>query len=347
MTWFKKISQSTSFNIIIEMDLFITECKQSMMNMFYSAQQRSEHLKTFKFDIGYIKNLLQQIQYPNSDEIFNAIQLQDDSAILESYFNLSNWSRQNISNSKTQDTIYELRKHIMDYADQLRKHEFTEEEYSQWAEDIIKQTINNMNNIKTKIQTTITAITGWSTPIVRIIPFVAMDSYFRTKDYSKPAENASVELGNDEYAPNFTVFQEGEKLAIDDILEAEDKDFFQTPQLQKDYFTLIKELQNPGSTTKAGKKLTLYTARPIKDRALYINSQQIPAGIFLTSKYNDAEGIAVDMKGSAKTMRDIWKVVIDERYLMLTLDTPNLKHYQVVSDAPVPVHSMKLIYPGE
>jgi hypothetical protein len=57
------------------------------------------------------------------------------------------------------------------------------------------------------------------------------------------------------FAPYFSLFQEEGKFLIDDIIEGGEDDFFQSPQMQADYFSLIGELRNPNSTNK-GKILT-------------------------------------------------------------------------------------------
>jgi hypothetical protein len=93
----------------------------------------------------------------------------------------------------------------------------------------------------------------------------------------------------------------------------------------------VKELEQPGATSK-GKTLVLYTARPAKDRKQFEGAKKLPVGLFLTSTLNDAEGIGSDFGG-----RDIWKVWIDDRYLMQMLNAGGVRHYQVVGREPAPM----------
>jgi len=141
-------------------------------------------------------------------------------------------------------------------------------------------------------------------------------------------------------APYFQVLLH-DKLEIDDILDADEDEFLSNNEVKSEYFALIKELQNPGSS-QTGKALTLYTARPSKDRHLYDNATTIPPNIYLTSKYDSALGLATDLHGE----RDVWRVRIDSRYLMKTVDTRSEQQYQVIGTKPVPVKALTLLTPN-
>jgi hypothetical protein len=68
--------------------------------------------------------------------------------------------------------------------------------------------------------------------------------------------------------------------------------------------------------------------------------------IFLTNDPDRAYGLATDLGGGRQ--RDLWKVVINERDLIVTLDAGRTKDYQVVGQgATVPVKRMELISQGE
>ena len=73
-----------------------------------------------------------------------------------------------------------------------------------------------------------------------------------------------------------------------------------------------------------------------------MSSKSLPSNIFLTNNYNHALGLASDL--GHNEIRDIWKVRIDSKYIIKTLDGP-IKYYQTVSDAPV--ISMELISAGQ
>lgn len=132
----------------------------------------------------------------------------------------------------------------------------------------------------------------------------------------------------DHDAPSFTLFlpEDADRLTIDDVIEGGDQDFFseRNAATQADYFGLINEIRSPGSSARPGRPLALYTARPKKDRARFAGTTHLPGNLFLTTSYDDAEGIAIDFRD-----RDVWRVRIDSRALVRTLDTPKVKHYQI------------------
>jgi hypothetical protein len=170
---------------------------------------------------------------------------------------------------------------------------------------------------------------------------------FSGPDYLKSVEDAQIAVGSQSAwggIADFTVFMhEGQVGEVDDVLEAGDEDFFTDARTQQDYFTLVRELKNPGST-QVSKSLALYTARPSQDRQLYEGAQSIPSNLFLTTSYDRAEGIAIELAGSGT--RDIWKVRIEQRYLIETLNTGNVRDYQVVGEETVPVKGIRLITPN-
>lgn len=137
------------------------------------------------------------------------------------------------------------------------------------------------------------------------------------------------------------------KIIIDDVLESSDEDvnFFDSSETKMDYFNLIAELKYPNSTNKT-KIITLYTARPRKYRDLYLDTAAIPPNLFFTNKLSSAEGLAIDLSFS-DTKRDVWKVRIDKRYLIETLNTGSEKQYQAIGAKPIPIQSMTLIIPSE
>lgn len=145
----------------------------------------------------------------------------------------------------------------------------------------------------------------------------------------------SLESGMD---PSFTWFSDNE---IDDIIDVGDTDFFTDLNLQNDYFSLIRELKSPGSTQKSGKVLRLFTARPISDRKLYAGATTIPSGIFLANSASHVAGLAIDL-AETNEPRDIYKVKIYEKYVILSQDLGYLKYYQTIGNGEVPVISINL-----
>jgi hypothetical protein len=148
------------------------------------------------------------------------------------------------------------------------------------------------------------------------------------------------------HGADFTVFtSKGKVDEIDDVLEAGDTDFFHDPIEQVQYFDLVRELKSPGSTQRGGKMLTLWTARPVKDRQRYEKARTVPTNIFLTTDPDRAVGLSRDLGGGRA--RDVWKVVIDSRYLVQTLKAGHVRDYQVVGKGDVPVKKLVLDMPGE
>ena len=209
--------------------------------------------------------------------------------------------------------------------------------------EIMTQTSQNMDKIEGLIREAISRIPTWhGYPVV--IAAQPHQSEIMTRDrYNfEPAEDATVSLETGAgYPPYFSLFvMEDEKIIVDDILEGGDTDSFTDMDSQADYFSLVNEIQRPGSTQKT-KLLTLYTARPAADRETYQEAQTLPVNIFLTNSFDHAMGLASDLAGSGG-MRDVWKVKVDSRYLTQTLEGP-VKYYQVtVPNAPV--KSMDLAY---
>jgi len=157
-------------------------------------------------------------------------------------------------------------------------------------------------------------------------------------DSEKGEDCAIIFLGdNIDEDPYFSYFIIDNKIIIDDVLEHGDKDFFIDNNVEEDYFQLINNLRNPN---KQDKIITVYTARPMKDREIYLDKSEIPPGIFVASSYNFAEGFAIDNKP-----RDIWKIKINSKYLIETLNDPSSgKQYQVIGKQNIPVEKISLIH---
>ena len=130
-------------------------------------------------------------------------------------------------------------------------------------------------------------------------------------------------------------FENG-KIDIDDIIERgeeEDEDFFDNDDTETDYYNLIKALQNKNAFV-TDKWITLYTARPKKDRQLYQQDRVVlPANIFLVNNLDHAIGLAADLAGSDEP-RDVYRVRVPETNLIKTMPG-NISYYQLTTDTPV------------
>ena len=136
----------------------------------------------------------------------------------------------------------------------------------------------------------------------------------------------------------------GGSATVDDVLEGGDTDFFEDPAASADYFALVQELRQPGSSAR-GKDIVLWTARPVKDRLRYSTSTVLPSGVFLTSDPARAEGLSRDL-GSGT--RDLWRAVVNTRYLVRTLKSGRVEDWQVIAKDGAPMRtSMDLVQEGD
>lgn len=211
---------------------------------------------------------------------------------------------------------------------------------------ILKETKKLQRKNVAEILKAVRRIEGWGGTKITVKPSYNWDrsrKYDPFEDMLEPVDSSVVHLWPKTSGNEDAFFSFWPPKTVEDVLEARDTDFFPPGEevLESDYFSLVAELKNPGASRRPGKKLTLYTARPSKDRSQYQGAKKLPAGLFLTNSMSRAEGIAVDLKGG-KT-RDLWAVAIDSRYLHQTLDTGLVRDYQLVREAPV--RSMRLIQP--
>ena len=224
--------------------------------------------------------------------------------------------------------------------DRDKQDPYTHDDAKEDATRLVQETFVNMEKLQQLIQQTISRIPNWNNSSIRIV----VERYDPSSYTEIQAEDsATIEVGKQMGwggVASFTYFG-GEKPEIDDVLEAGDDDFFTGTSIQSDYFNLIRELRSPGSS-KQGKNLLLYTARPSKDKQLFQNATSVPGNLFLTNKEDRAFGIGIDFGG-----RDIWAIKINEKYLTETLSAGNVRDYQITGGSNVPIISISLIYDGE
>lgn len=259
------------------------------------------------------------------------------------------------ADTDTWETLFDLTRDLHDYhdflegfdPDKIRKTFADNEEYLLTeTQKIVKTLEHTIANAVKRV-----TITHQQADVNKIIikPDFMSYEYGRASVKTEPIRDYQVYLGIGHASPSFTIFtNEHGKIEgkVEDVLEGGDTDFFKSPQQTAFYFDLIREIEKPGSTKRPGKDLTLYTARPTKDRRLYDNARQVPVNIFLTSDPNRAAGIAHDL--GASEVRDLWRVRINEQFLVQTLDTPRSKDYQTVggNGRTVPVKRIELMQEG-
>ena len=336
--------------ITIDTSSYEASVRNLLQDLADWSNSRRQSLSNFSPDIAMVQSVLSRYQYQNLPALIAAISGNDEEAMQQSMYAVWDFEKQ-INKSHGWQAAMEINKvsrHIRDCIERLEMQTetsspYTPEEIERTIAQLTQQTWAEMEKISRSIQEAVSRIGNWNgSPIL----IRAADAHKESNYMSDPSDSAQIELGRDDMAPNFSYFSVGDgKIEIDDVLDAGDEDFFTSPTQQSDYFNLIKELKNPGSTSRGGKVLTLFTARPVKDRDLYMNANQVPSNIFLTNNYNSAIGLAGDLAGS-EPRRDVWRLRIDSRYLLQTLDGPE-KQYQVVGEGTVPVQSLALVDEGE
>jgi hypothetical protein len=314
-------------------------------DLYYRIIENEERLKTFQVDANFIINTYQQAGYPDIEKLKAALQSADPSAVSEQLGEISQWNvNLNKNNYENYDQRYEAYKMLRDYDDTLTPSSTSIEEAQKIIADVQSKTRQNMQWIANQIQSAISRVSNWNNSPIIITPSPVSGSF--GNEWLEPATGAGVRVGggnDDELSPDFEIFVHENQIIIPPEGINEDNDFFQNPRVTSDYFNLIKELQNPGSTNRPGKILTLFTARPVEHREQYMSATTVPGGIWLSSSSSNVEDVALDLSGK----RDIWKVRIDERYVQKHLDMGSYQHYEVMGREPVPVKSIKLYYPAD
>lgn len=317
---FKKwiIGENINYNIEISYDNVDRTLIKKRKEIIESEKIRREKIEETSEEklIEIIEyNLL---DYPNKNQLILSIKNAKNNLenLKQEYNKLWNWIK---DNSK-----YELRKilsQIWLYEEKISDYKFDESELEVYLSREKENSIKEAEEIKNIILKTISNIKGWNNSKITIEVYLN-----ENKEDVSFYNSYFIELGSN---LNFSLFYDEGKIEIDDVLESGDEDFFDNVKEEEDYFNLINELKNYGRK-KENKVLTLYTARPKKDRMVYLDAKTLPKNIFLTNSYSHAEGLAYDLADKNEP-RDIWKVKINQKYLTQTLDGP-IKYYQVTSN---------------
>lgn len=307
-----------------------------------------------------MQEMLGNLKYPFTKNMMRSLASRNAHYVIDQLDKLRKWTTEQRLLYQVERDLRELQMSCWTYLDHFRPRsdiETVESQIQKGVQEAIEQTQQEMEKIKVLIEGAISRIANWNGTQVTIEAQPAENEY---GPMLQSNDSAYVTVGDGEYSPSFSFFQfdanfelkrgnwvqkenpvpGAKRIEIDDVVEGGDDDFFRTPQIQADYFNLVNELRNPGSTNR-GRVLTLYTARPVVDRQRFLTQRTLPVNAFLTNNYDHVEGLAMDLGGSQGT-RDIWKVRIDSRYLTLTLDGP-IKYYQVTSPDAQTL-GMELIY---
>lgn len=209
-----------------------------------------------------------------------------------------------------------------------------DQDFDKDFEKLSKETKENMDKICSLINSSISRIPKYKGTIWKIIPYSA--------GIEESCKDAQV-ISSKNKDVFFSLFFTGEKFEIDEVIE--DIGEFEDSSWQSDYYNLVNEIRKPGSSS-VSKMLTLYTARPTKDREMYRSARNLPKGIYLTNKEDSACGLAVELAKEKDERRDVWMVRVDRKDLLQTLEGHE-KHYVVISEDGAPVETIELIQEGE
>jgi hypothetical protein len=292
-------------------------------DFFNQYENETEDLKNFKLDLNYVKKELKD--YPKINELISKLSNSSNRLAAKEDWSDDLWNWQKSLSGEERYKIFDAVRYLWKYLDSLDDRKINKEEYYNLLNKVLEKTNENMLDIKKKIDQAISNI-DWNGSKITINPIYNSSN----EDFLSPSESAEIKVGNKN--GDFQIWKEGEKITIEDILEADEEEseyFFTNNEEKQDYYNLISQLQNPN---KKDQILTLYTARPIKDREFYKKTNYLPANIFLSNSFNHVDGLASDL--SSGDRRDIYKVRINSKYVVKTLDGP-VKYYQVIKDAPI------------
>lgn len=317
-TFYQFLENINSSFVKINLDNLKKTLTNKIEEFFTNYENETENLKNFKLDLNYIKKELKD--YPKINELIaqlssNKKDWQDD---------LWNWQRS--LSSEDRYKVFNVTRYLWKYLDSLDDRNINKKEYYDLLNQVLEKTNKNMMEIKNNIENAISK-SDWNGSLVTIHPLIASSD----EDFLSPSISAEIKVGTKK--GDFQYWKQNDKFLIEDILESDEEEsdyFFTNNEEKQDYYNLISQLQNPN---KKDQILTLYTARPIKDREFYSKTDYLPANIFLSNSFNHVDGLAGDLQGTEER-RDIYKVKINSKYLIKTLDGP-VKYYQVIKNAPI------------
>lgn len=270
--------------------------------------------------------------------------------LAQKFYSLTKFSsRITLNATKAKLIVHEAILNLFEWSQNRYKHDdndmaMTKEEMHKFENHILEQIDSSLQKAQNIIQSAILNLGekySGSQIEIETQPRNKPQDPLSAEDLEIPTyDSFYVHVGNKNIS--FGLFFNQDKYIIDDVLDSGDEDFFseETSKLEQDYFLLINELRRPGKPKLEGEKIiTLYTVRPIKDHEKYDNATVIPANIFLTTSYSEAEGYGIDFGE-----RDLWRIRIKKKYLILTLDRGGVKNYQAFGENKfVPIEEIEFL----
>lgn len=341
MLTFSQWLESNVSHSIIDIEDYkygLEKAKQETYDFTRANREKAAKLDTNK--------LFQDLQvalkdYPKLPLLMRVLATKNTRAILQMYGRLQD----EYFSKRPYDQVREARRvarDIFTYMDSLSDESEEDELRSidQSFANLLAQTVKNMEVIKQKIDEAITNIPRWNNSPVVIKPELSRDQ--AGSFVLEPETTAAIFVGK---IPDLMVgFDETGKLEVDNVVDADEDDFFPNNSEKADYFSLINEIRNPGNSRK-NKLITVYTARPVKDRQFYLQGGELPDKIYLTSTFDDAVGQANELKGSEPT-RDVWRFRLNMNDLLLVNNAGKIKHYQLIASNVKPA-SAELVSKGQ
>lgn len=322
----KLIMKYSSADVVIDWDNTFNFIKNKLNKIVEDSEDRYEFLSTISFSENDAINKINNLDISNKEKWIEAIRLADTEEAYNLYLESIRLKNTNIK---------ELRD-VINYIESknLSEHQmYSLEDAEQNFIKIKEKLENNFNKLKNIIINSISRISSWNGSLVKIIPNISEDDIvnYTSDEGSLAAQIEIIGKDNQDNNPYFTIFLDQEKIIIDDKIELGDEDFFTSTNASSDYFSLIQELENPGSSSKS-KNITLYTARPVEHRELLLESNKLPAGIFLTKSLDFAENFGLEYGQE----RDVWKVKLNLKDLVQTFSRPGQEQYQLIREvAPI------------
>jgi hypothetical protein len=339
--WLYRINESS--NVELSDRRYYDALKKHISDFVKRHNDEVNFAQDSVIDYQELLQLLKSISYPRAEQLISAIKTknkQQAAEALKDFFAYRSSMPRDYNLTDIKWKIYKILQQAEYQFDNGQNSLMDAKKELEWFDSIAAKSKPAIDFMYNSVRDAVARCGEWNGSRVRMSPS------FEMSEISEPISSMSVDVGEDK--AGFSMFYNSEKseVFVDDVLDYGDTDFFKDPETQQDYFNLIQEIKKPGSTTRGGKLIILYTARPRNERNEYQDASDsgdpsIPAGIFLANSPDHVSGLAVDL--SSSETRDIWRVKMDSNKVILTNDTPDVKYYQAVGKGRVAVKSLSLV----
>ena len=311
----------------IDLGKYRDDLRNYLRDSIVRAEERQRHNRAKQFDHAALARLAIKVGWHEGVQLFRK---DASTELLRSWIS---WRKLHADSSNFDD-VHELSRAIMGIVD---KEELPPRNLSQEHKGYMQITTGNMTRLANRVEAAIRRVPNWES-IVRFKLLYDLED-------SLEGHSAIVHVAqsNMQDPPSFSIFADG---SVDDVLDAGDTDFFDVnkPSLSANYFDLVAEIQHPGSSSRVGKAVVVYTARPVRDRDLYDaakRTKRLPSNIFVASNLSHVEGLGRDLAGTDDE-RDLYAIRVLDNYLITTLDTARVREYQLFDPSGhVPILSIQ------